>query len=83
MAKIIKQIGVIAYRDPETGDFLSPEPIYIQVEADNINKKTGLTPIEKDTAKSFADNLSYLYRSETGGGVDSGYEPGGTHDKAF
>jgi len=52
------QVGVTALRDPATGDFLPSVPLYIKVEPESIDAKSGLAQCELDLCRDIGGVLA-------------------------
>ena len=64
MAKVKKEVGFIAYRDPVTRDFLPARPIYAEME-EEVSAAAENAMVE-DISKVFAENMR---RYIDGGGL--------------
>lgn len=52
------QCGFTALRDPETGKFLPSVPLYIKVDPEDVDQRTGMATCEKDLCVDIASVLA-------------------------
>ena len=55
------QVGVTALRDAATGEFLPSTPIYIKVDAAEVDRRTQLAKCEIDLNTGIADVLAQKF----------------------